>query len=160
MAIAISDQQSFEYGKHFGKTREANLVAGTGLSSPTYMNGTVRIFQDNISFTEDLPVDSILFGWKFPVDALILKGGLYINTAVGGSQEITTNIYTGVQPDDNLVGSLIWSWPTDSTGATDDLDRNKSHIVDKGNVIGFRANPPSILTGVELTYYFMYMSIL
>ncbi len=159
MAIALSSLQSFEFGKHYGKTKQDYLATGTGLSSSSLVNGTVRAIQDTISFTEDNTNQEVVFGWKFPEDCLLLTGGIAIKTAVALSTGLAGNLFDGVSGSANFVQTIFAPIETDVVNAVDNFYDDHSQFVSKGSSIGFAPLVAgTILTGVEASYYLMYMS--
>ncbi len=160
MTIGVSTMESYEFGKHFGKTKQDFLSNGDGLSSSSVLNGIVRGFSDNIVISLDTFAGEVIFGWVFSEDCLLLSGGIACTNAVIGSGPIITELFNGTTRSADWIGEIIPEFPTDVVGSTQLLTDEQSHFIDKGTAVGFSQHFSvwPVLQGVKLSYYFTYMS--
>jgi len=165
MAITeISPIETVEYGKHYGKTHDAFVADGQGLSSPSVLKGTVRGIYDEVIFEEPLvyPPGSALFGWKFSQRATILDGSIQIKTSVVGSGIIYALLYSEDSLEGEQLAILFGNRNTDVTSEERGLYLQRPIAnVPKGAVVLFSTNDArTIKTGVHIIYTLTFMSAL
>ncbi len=162
--ITVSPVESYEFGKHYGSKKGDFLSDGKSLSSSNVLNGVVRGFSDNIVFDNRiypaLEYPETPFGWVFAEDCLILSAGLAITVREVNSHSIVTGLFTGITGNVEWIADLIPAFPTSVVGQTQLMAGEQPIFVEKGTAIGFTPlgwNNP-IYPGVEVSYYFTYMS--
>ena len=164
MAITeISPIETVEYGKHYGKTHDAFVADGQGLSSPSVLKGTVRGIYDEVILDEPLLwPNRALFGWKFSQRATILDGSIQIKTSVVGSGIIYALLYSEDSLEGEQLAILFGNRNTDVTSEERGLYLQRPIAnVPKGAVVLFSTTDArTIKTGVHIIYTLTFMSAL
>ncbi len=158
MSINVSECESYEFGKHFGKTKQDFLSNGDGLSSSSVSNGIVRGFSDNIVISSSLQYPDTVFGWISSEDCLILSGGVRITRYVTDNIPIVVGLFTGITWNDDLIEELGPWIPTNTVDSYQLLTNDQPHFAEKGTAIGFTTPGGTVDPRVELSYYLTYMS--
>jgi len=159
--MIISDIQSTQYSKHYGKIKQATFGTGEGLSPQSVLNGGVRGIFDTIEI-DLIPPGDTAFGWKFSEDVTIMDATLRVTETHGPPSGIMVADIFDRDSENAVWIERLFSFATDQVRTWIGTHLWDAAIpkVTRGSVLGFRTKYGERVERAKISYSIQFMSSL